>query len=600
MSVKDIDILKAILLKEEEEQSLPQGFEDDPMGFILKKYAGLNKVLEYMMTESFREYVDAIFIVAPKPTTFKVVLHNGQYFFLEFMGKAYQATVLGKNYYLKSIGEKERCIRAIARLLRYGNPLKTKGPEGAEQGTRPEGEAGAEGGEAGAEVPEATPEEGGEELKELAILQEIVKKKLSEEDEKYRHTLSVEEISKLRRGKYRGDQIVKYVSEKKPFKLKNGEEKILTFSDESIKKIFADRNYKKLSDTQNIFKDSSGNTYSLGDIIKTKDFGGQPIGASVKHETAARKRLDEQIKKAVKDNDSKPIRIKIGKIEYDGITGVENEPKTPKSDFNLMQGKNPKVFISHKMEGGSKSFVRWGGFKFAYEDPEVIEFIQNIESKVPDKEFKSGYSFSQKIKSDLLKNKIVFGKGFGGKFSKHNVNVVLQGDIDLVKIEGDLYELEVDEYWLNGETPKGEYEPVLEAHYRDKPKKTFGFTNCEAFARTINSIPNTSIKFTSKSSDQVWEPKQPKKSSSDKRRAKISKNNYIEAEPAPPKTTEPTPSKMTEPLPVRKALVFVRRSWVKQHPEYKKDFDENKAYPKDKNFILMNPNSADKFELEKE
>lgn len=179
MSVKDLDILKTLLLTEEETETLPQGFEEDPMGFILKKYPGLNTVMEYMMTPDFKEYVDAIFIVAPKPTTFKILLHNGQFFFLQFMGKAYQATVQGKNYYLMSIGEKERCMLAIARLLRYGNPLKTKGPEGAEQGTRPEGEEGG-GGET---APAETPETGGEEetpVTESMILENILKKSLAE------------------------------------------------------------------------------------------------------------------------------------------------------------------------------------------------------------------------------------------------------------------------------------------------------------------------------------------------------------------------------------------------------------------------------------
>ena len=185
MQVKDTDILKKLLLQEEPEaEVLPQGFEDDPMGFILKKYPGLNTVMEYMMTKDFREFVDAIFIVAPKPTTFKVLLHNGQYFFLQFMGKAYQATVLGKNYYLMSIGEKERCMLAIARLLRYGPPLKTKGPESGEEGTRPEGDTGG-GGETGGETSTETGgetggEEGGETLEERKILAEILKKSLFE------------------------------------------------------------------------------------------------------------------------------------------------------------------------------------------------------------------------------------------------------------------------------------------------------------------------------------------------------------------------------------------------------------------------------------
>jgi len=181
MPVSNHDILKTILLQElDRMEPETSTFEDDPMQFILKKYVGLNNVLEYLMTPSFQEYVTGIYVVAPKPTTFKIVLHNGQHLFLQFMGKAYEATVEGKKYYLMSIGEKERCMTAIARLLRYGNPLKTQGPEGAEKGTRDsEGPAEEEG-----PVPpaEAGGEEGGEEeLQESRILEAILKKKLTNE-----------------------------------------------------------------------------------------------------------------------------------------------------------------------------------------------------------------------------------------------------------------------------------------------------------------------------------------------------------------------------------------------------------------------------------
>jgi hypothetical protein len=176
MPVSNQDILKTILLQEldrmEPEQST---FEDDPMQFILKKYVGLKNTLEYLMTPSFEEYITGIYVVAPKPTTFKVVLHNGQFFFLQFMGKAYEATVEGKKYYLMSIGEKERCMVAISRLLRFGNPLKTKGPDGAEQATR-DSEGPAE--EAGPTPPAETSAEegGGEELTESKILENILRK----------------------------------------------------------------------------------------------------------------------------------------------------------------------------------------------------------------------------------------------------------------------------------------------------------------------------------------------------------------------------------------------------------------------------------------
>jgi hypothetical protein len=75
-----------------------------------------------------------------------------------------------------AIGEKERCMVAISRLLRFGSPLKTKGPDGAEQATRdqegPDEEAGPTP-PAETSAPEA--EEGGAPLAEARILEGILK-----------------------------------------------------------------------------------------------------------------------------------------------------------------------------------------------------------------------------------------------------------------------------------------------------------------------------------------------------------------------------------------------------------------------------------------
>ena len=175
MPVSEKDIIKTILLQEVgEDEKLTFTFDDDPMQFILQKYEGLNTTLEYLMTPSFKEYLSGIFVVAPKPTTFKVLLHNGQYFFLQFMGKAYEATVQGKKYYLMSIGEKERCMVAISRLLRFGNPLKTKGPDGAEQATRDSEGPSEESGPTPPAETSAPEAEGGEPLTEAQILRAIL------------------------------------------------------------------------------------------------------------------------------------------------------------------------------------------------------------------------------------------------------------------------------------------------------------------------------------------------------------------------------------------------------------------------------------------
>lgn len=147
-----------------EKPKKPEGFEEDPMGFIIRKYHGLRETLVELMSNDFKQYLTAIFVIAPKPTTFKIVLHNGQFFFIKYMGKnIYEANIAGKRYYLNNIGIKERAMEAIARLLKFGNPLKSKGPEGAEQGTRPETGGGSTGGGGGFGGGAETTETGGEE-----------------------------------------------------------------------------------------------------------------------------------------------------------------------------------------------------------------------------------------------------------------------------------------------------------------------------------------------------------------------------------------------------------------------------------------------------
>lgn len=128
------EIVRRLILREiEKMEPNVQSFEDDPINFILAKYPTLTKTLEMLMTPAFKDYITGIYITAPKPTTFKIVLHNGQYFLLTFLGKAYEATVAGKKFYLQTVGERERATNAVARLLQLGNPIETKGAEGEEQ-----------------------------------------------------------------------------------------------------------------------------------------------------------------------------------------------------------------------------------------------------------------------------------------------------------------------------------------------------------------------------------------------------------------------------------------------------------------------------------
>ena len=107
-------------------------FEDDPMAYILQKYPSLKGTLEDLMTTSFEDYITGIYVMAPKPTTFKILLHNGQHFFLIYAKDSYIAKIAGKKYYLLNIGEEEYAIKSIADLLTMGMPPGAEGPEDQE------------------------------------------------------------------------------------------------------------------------------------------------------------------------------------------------------------------------------------------------------------------------------------------------------------------------------------------------------------------------------------------------------------------------------------------------------------------------------------
>lgn len=106
-----------------------RSFEEDPMMYILNKYPSLRQTLILLLSDAYKDYITGIYIIAPKPTTFKIVLHNGQFFYLRYLGKAYEAKVLARRYYLLTLGDRQRAILAVANLLELGAPINVKGPE---------------------------------------------------------------------------------------------------------------------------------------------------------------------------------------------------------------------------------------------------------------------------------------------------------------------------------------------------------------------------------------------------------------------------------------------------------------------------------------
>jgi hypothetical protein len=124
----------------------------------LTKFPELKKVLVDLLTLEYDNFLESIDWVAPRPTTFRINLQNGQMFYLIYGKRSWIAQVEGKKYYLLNLPEEERAAMSIANILRYG--AKAEEGAGAEGGTA---DLGAElpGAEApAAETPPAeTPEE---------------------------------------------------------------------------------------------------------------------------------------------------------------------------------------------------------------------------------------------------------------------------------------------------------------------------------------------------------------------------------------------------------------------------------------------------------
>ena len=98
--------------------------------FLMKKFPELREAIVNLLTDQYDSFLEDIEWVAPRPTTFRIVLKNGESFYLIYTGKSWIAQVEGKKYYLLNIGEDERAAQAIARLLRNGT--FEKGGEAAE------------------------------------------------------------------------------------------------------------------------------------------------------------------------------------------------------------------------------------------------------------------------------------------------------------------------------------------------------------------------------------------------------------------------------------------------------------------------------------
>jgi len=86
----------------------------------LTKFPELKAVIVDLLTADFDKFLESIDWVAPRPSTFRINLLNGQSFLLSYGGRSWEAQVEGKNYTLINLDEEQRAAKAIARILAYG------------------------------------------------------------------------------------------------------------------------------------------------------------------------------------------------------------------------------------------------------------------------------------------------------------------------------------------------------------------------------------------------------------------------------------------------------------------------------------------------
>ena len=148
---------------------------EDATDQILGKFPTLKAAIIKLQTEDFKQFVESIDWISPRPTSFRINLKNGQDYILKWTGDTFEAQIMGKRYYLNKINDYQQALDKLA-LLYKESPMKGAGEEEPASGEdiasadtgggEFPGEEGGGGGGEDLEAPEdlGGEEEGGEDL----------------------------------------------------------------------------------------------------------------------------------------------------------------------------------------------------------------------------------------------------------------------------------------------------------------------------------------------------------------------------------------------------------------------------------------------------
>jgi hypothetical protein len=121
------DRIKSIVKKvyskssDETESDSPELSAENNARFpVLVKFPTLLDVIIKLLTDQYDLFIKDIEWVAPRPTTFRIVLANDQVFYLIYTDRTWIGKVEGKKYYLLNLSEEQNCVESVARILAYG------------------------------------------------------------------------------------------------------------------------------------------------------------------------------------------------------------------------------------------------------------------------------------------------------------------------------------------------------------------------------------------------------------------------------------------------------------------------------------------------
>ena len=168
--VEEKNLLKENLLDElEEQEEVTPEEEGDDEGAVLEdatdtilgKFPTLKAAIVKLQTDDFKEFVDSIDWISPRPTSFRINLKNGQDYILKWTGKTFEAQIMGKKYLLSNIADYQQALDKLAVLYKEA-PMTGAGEEPADVDTG--GGGGGGGGEFPGDDAAGGGEEGGEDL----------------------------------------------------------------------------------------------------------------------------------------------------------------------------------------------------------------------------------------------------------------------------------------------------------------------------------------------------------------------------------------------------------------------------------------------------